>query len=351
MAALGTDATDSIERASPTDLRRPVLDCPPPAAAAILHPPSSILDSSNSVETPPSALNSPTLTVIVPVFNEAGTIDEVLRRVLAAPYAKQVLVVDDCSTDGTADRLAQWEGHPEVELLQHGRNQGKGAAIRTGLEQARGEFTIIQDADLEYDPQDFSRVVEPLLRREAQVVYGSRYLGGRESRGESREGTGTGTGTGTDEDRGLRMEDRQVAERSGWRRWPFDLAVSVLNVAVRVLYGVRITDEATCYKAFPTDILRAMDLQCERFEFCPEVTAKACRMGLTILEVPIHYAPRSAAEGKKIRWTDGVEALRTLWRWRQWRPSSESERGMSGRAVSGPHASREGFVTRRVTTT
>jgi hypothetical protein len=119
-----------------------------------------------------------------------------------------------------------------------------------------------------------------------------------------------------------------------------------LNFAVRVLYGVRITDEATCYKAFPTDILRAMDLQCERFEFCPEVTAKACRMGLTIHEVPIRYAPRSAAEGKKIRWTDGVEALQTLWRWRQWRQSSVRLRSPLESAVGGPHASAEGFVTR-----
>lgn len=349
MAAFGIEVTDSIERVSPTDLRQPMLDRPPLKAAAILDLPASVLVSSNSVNAPPTANNCPTLTVIIPVFNEAGTIDEVLRRVLAAPYAKQVLVVDDCSTDGTADVLAKWEGHSEVELLQHGRNRGKGAAIRTGLEQARGEVTIIQDADLEYDPQDFSRVIEPLLRGEAQVVYGSRYR--RESRGEGREIADRGRPLTPDPSspRG-RGANEVAADRPRVRRGVFDFGVRVLNWAVRILYGVRITDEATCYKAFPTDILRAMDLQCERFEFCPEVTAKACRMGLTIHEVRIHYSPRSVAEGKKIRWTDGVEALRTLWRWRQWRPSSVRLRSPLETAVRGPHASAEAFVARRVTT-
>lgn len=230
----------------------------------------------------------PELTVIVPVFNEAATIDELLRRVLAAPYRKQVIVVDDGSSDGTARAMRRWEGHNAVELLAHSRNRGKGAAIRTGLEQARGRFTIIQDADLEYDPQDYPELVEPLLAREAVVVYGSRNL------------------------------ERKRARR---RRWSvYELGVSVLNLCVRMLYGSRITDEATCYKAFATEVLHAMELKCERFEFCPEVTAKACRMGLAIREVPITYNPRGVQQGKKIRWTDGLEALVTLWRYRRWRP-------------------------------
>ena len=234
----------------------------------------------------PALHEAPVLTVIVPVYNEVRTIKELLRRVLAAPYGKQVVVVDDGSTDGTVEALEKWEGHSEVELLQHSKNRGKGAAIRTGLEHAQARFTIIQDGDLEYDPEDYRRLVEPLLSGEAQVVYGSRYL---RRKGEPR------------------------------RRWRlFRCGVAVLNVCVRLLYGARLTDEATCYKAFPTALLRAMDLECERFEFCPEVTAKASRLGLKIQEVPISYDARSVQSGKKIRWTDGLAALGTLWRWRHW---------------------------------
>ncbi len=238
------------------------------------------------------------LTVIVPVYNEVQTIDELLRRVVAAPYWKQVVVVDDSSTDGTVEVLEKWEDHPEVVLLQHTRNRGKGAAIRTGLEYAEGYFTVIQDADLEYDPQDYARIIEPLLSGEAEVVYGSRYL-------------------------------REAGHpRQPWRLLRF--GVFVLNAFVRLVYGTRLTDEATCYKAFPTAVLRSMDLECERFEFCPEVTAKACRMGLKITEVPIRYRSRTIEAGKKIRWIDGVAALRTLWRWHSWRPTTvvATQRGM-----------------------
>jgi dolichol-phosphate mannosyltransferase len=231
--------------------------------------------------------DAPLLTVIVPVYNEARTIDEVLRRVLAAPFDKQVIVVDDGSTDGTAESLEAWEGHAHVELLQHGRNRGKGAAIRTGLEYARGRFTVVQDADLEYDPGDYARLIEPLTVGAAQVVYGSRTL-----------------------------------SAAGAARRPLSIlrwGVSLLNLCVRLLYGVRLTDEATCYKAFSTATLKTMNLQCERFEFCPEVTAKACRLGLRIVEVPIRYVPRDSKAGKKLRWSDGWQALATLWRWRRWR--------------------------------
>jgi glycosyltransferase involved in cell wall biosynthesis len=191
-----------------------------------------------------------------------------------------------------------------VELLRHAKNLGKGAAIRTGLAQARGRFVIVQDGDLEYDPQDYARVLKPLLSGESQVVYGSRYL------------------------------ERRSGSR---RRWScFRLGVSVLNLCVRLLYGARLTDEATCYKALPTSFLRAMDLCCERFEFCPEVTAKACRLGLTIVEVPIRYDARSTREGKKIRWRDGLAAMATLWRWRRWSAgvgagAARREEGESGR--------------------
>lgn len=159
---------------------------------------------------------------------------------------------------------------------------------RTGLARARGRFTIIQDADLEYDPQDYRRVITPLVEDQADVVYGS----------------------------------RRLKSKDAWRQLfnPFYHGVTVLNWVVRVLYGARITDEATCYKAFPTAVLRMMDLVCQRFEFCPEVTAKACRMGLKIVEVPIHYTGRARRDGKKIGLRDAVEALRTLWQWRCWQP-------------------------------
>jgi dolichol-phosphate mannosyltransferase len=226
------------------------------------------------------------LTVLIPVYNEAATLEALLTRVLSAPYAKQVIVIDDGSTDGTGALLEKWRKHPEILVLRHPHNQGKGAAIRTGLAAAQGRFTIIQDADLEYDPSDYPRLIEPLRRSEASVVYGSRYLSAR-PRG---------------------------ASAPLWCR----CGVALLNAAVRLLYGVRLTDEATCYKAFPTELLRRLDLQCRGFEFCPEVTAKVCRLGAAILEVPIHYHPRAVSQGKKIRWMDGVQALLALWKWHRW---------------------------------
>lgn len=246
--------------------------------------------------------SEPLLTVIVPVFNEKATIDRLLAAVLDAPYSKQVVVVDDGSSDGSAELLAKWSERKAVELLRHTRNEGKGAAIRTALACARGRFVVIQDADLEYDPQDYFRLIQPLLDGHADVVYGSRRLGCRRT----------------------------------WRQWlnPYYHAVTLLNVCVRLLYGVRITDEATCYKAFPAAALRSMDLTCQRFEFCPEVTAKACRMGLVIREVPIRYTSRRVRDGKKIGVSDAIEAVKTLWRWRTWQPVPAKCVGANGRPTS-----------------
>ena len=237
----------------------------------------------------------PPLTVLVPAYNEARTIEELLRRVLdAPPVEKQVIVVDDGSTDGTWEIVSSWEQCGLVQLVRHHRNWGKGAALRTGLSQARGVFTIVQDADLEYEPRDYERVLKPLLAGKAQAVYGSRYL--------------------TVE---ARIQGRWRLLRHG---------VSLLNLWVRVLYGVRLTDEATCYKALPTALLRSLDLQCQRFEFCPEVTAKLCRLGIPIVEVPIRYDPRSKKQGKKLRLRDGWAAIRELWRWRNWTPGAAAVR-------------------------
>ncbi|MFN3150460.1 glycosyltransferase family 2 protein [Bremerella sp.] len=239
--------------------------------------------------------SQPVLTVIVPVFNEVGTINTLLERVLKAPFTKEVIVVDDGSTDGTTDVLSCWESEPEIKTLLHPENRGKGAAIRTALKVARGRFVIVQDADLEYDPDDYPRLVEPLLAGEADIVYGSRRSGAI----------------------------------SGGPEWmnPFYHGVTSLNLLVRILYGVQLSDEATCYKAFPTGTLKSMQLTCERFEFCPEVTAKACCLKLRILEVGIHYHRRTSAEGKKIGLRDWFEAVATLWKLRNWKPPTDDTGG------------------------
>jgi len=274
----------------------------------------------------------PLLSVIVPVYNEVATVDEILRRVVEAqaPGDKEIIVVDDGSTDRTAEVLEKWEGHPQVVLLQHTANRGKGAAIRTGLEHARGRFTLIQDADLEYDPADYARLLEPLLSGKADAVYGSRRLGEKVF--------------------GCERQSEENRRKPLWMRcWfgrlrelvnPFYHGVTLLNIMVRLLYRAKITDEATCYKVFPTEVLRAMELECERFEFCPEVTAKAVRLGLRIVEVPIHYQGRSLREGKKIRFRDGLVAIATLWKYRRWRPARPVGRLACARTVANSIRSR-----------
>jgi glycosyltransferase involved in cell wall biosynthesis len=232
-----------------------------------------------------SSSTRPPLSVIIPAYNEVGTIAAVLDSVANAAYAdKQVIVVDDGSRDGTFEAIEAWVAKRPagVELIRHDVNRGKGAAIRTGLAKVRGEVVLVQDADLEYDPSDYARLVEPVLVGEADVVFGSRYL--------------------------------DPNARLPWT--PNRVCVCLLNLSVWLLFGRRISDEATCYKVFRLRDLARMNLACERFEFCPEVTAKACRLGLSILEVPTSYRPRTIQDGKKIRWQDAVEAFWTLFRWR-----------------------------------
>jgi glycosyltransferase involved in cell wall biosynthesis len=232
------------------------------------------------------------LSVLIPAYHEERTIAEVLRRVAAVDTArygfdKEIIVCDDGSLDETSpeiERVAAELGG--IRLVRHPANRGKGAAIRTALEHATGEYVLIQDADLEYEVSDYPALLDAVAAG-ADAVYGSRFLARR------------------------RPEGMHTANF---------VANKILTATANLLYSVDITDEATCFKVIRTDLLRDLGLTCERFEFCPEVTAKLRRAGYEIREVPINYDGRSVKQGKKVRWHDGVVALWTLVRYRFWRP-------------------------------
>lgn len=224
-----------------------------------------------------------TLSVIIPAYNECDTIATVVKRVMAVDVEKQVIIVDDGSEDSTdkviQDLVARWPDR--IKAIRHRQNRGKGAAIRSALPYVEGDVVIIQDADLEYDPGDYPRLLAPFDCEDVQVVYGSRNL-------------------------------RPNPHSS----WSFYWGGRLLSWIANLLYGSRITDEATGYKLFRADLLQALDLQVTRFEFCPEVTAKVLKRGISIHEVPISYTPRSRSAGKKINWRDGLTAIWTLVRYR-----------------------------------
>jgi len=225
----------------------------------------------------------PDVTIIVPALNEEDTIGEVVERLHAVPLKTQIIVVDDGSTDRTPDVLRGYADR--ILILTNAQRGGKGAAIRQALPHAIGKATIVQDADLEYLPEEIPQVVKAILEGKETVVYGTRFSSGMP--------------------KGMAIPNKIVNVLLAW--------------SVGILFWKRITDEATCYKSFRTDLLQKMDLQCKRFEFCPEATAKALRLGEHIAEVPITYIPRSKAAGKKIRWTDAPEAFWTLLKYRFWR--------------------------------
>jgi dolichol-phosphate mannosyltransferase len=229
-----------------------------------------------------SQVTSPVLSILIPVYNEAATVGLTIARVRAVqlPIGRELIVVDDGSTDDTGTRLAALQG-PDIRLLRHVQNQGKGAALRTALEAARGDYCVVQDADLEYDPEDLPALIAPLLAGTADMVYGSRFTG---------------------HSKGM----KPVFRLGNW----------VLAWTATLLFGHRVTDEATCYKAFRTDLLRGMELQCTGFEFCPEVTAKGLRRHARLVEVPIRYEARGSNEGKKLTWRHGAQAIWTLFRYR-----------------------------------
>ncbi len=222
------------------------------------------------------------LSVIVPVYNERNTVVEVLRRIRAAelPVPVEIIVVDDGSTDGTGKVLSALEDST-VRIIRHSENRGKGAAIRSGLDKASGQLVLIQDADLEYDPDDWPRLLDPVLKGKAKVVYGSRFTG-----------------------------ERKNMRLSSW------VGNRLLALATDVLFGTTLSDIETCSKLFDRSVLDGMTIDADRFEFEPEITAKLLRRGVRIYEVPISYAAREVSEGQKFDWHDGIRALGTLVRYR-----------------------------------
>ena len=217
----------------------------------------------------------PRLGLVIPAFNEAGTIEPALERVLAQPFVCEVIIVDDGSTDGTRDVLEAIDD-PRVRVIFHETNQGKGAALRTGFRHATADFVGVQDADLEYDPADLARLLKPLVEGRADVVYGSRFASG-------------------DEHRVLYF----------WH----SIGNKVLTLASNMVTDLNLTDMETCYKVFRREVIQGLDLEETRFGFEPEVTAKVAAQNLRIYEVGISYSGRTYDEGKKIGWKDGVRAL------------------------------------------
>ena len=216
------------------------------------------------------------LSVVIPVYNEVGTIKEIVSRVQAVDLEKEIIIVDDGSTDGTRELLPEITlSHENIRVLYHDRNQGKGAALRTGFEGATGDIVIIQDADLEYDPREYPVLLEPILDGRADIVYGSRFLGGPH--------------------RVLFF-------------WHY-LGNKFLTLLSNALTNLNLTDMETCYKVFRREVLNDIQLKSNRFGFEPEFTAKIAKKGFRIYETSISYSGRTYAEGKKIGWKDGVKAI------------------------------------------
>src|SRR4051812_1843163 len=228
-----------------------------------------------------------TLSVVIPVYNERNTLGEILRQVRAVPIPKQIILVDDCSTDGTRELLQQWEGtESDLTIQFHATNQGKGAALRTGFALARGQVVIVQDADLEYDPAQYLQLIQPIVEGRADVVYGSRFIG----------------------------ETHRVL--FFWH----SLANKFLTLLSNTFTNLNLTDMEVCYKVFRREVIQGITLRSNRFGFEPEVTAKVARFTVPatdgrparrcrVHEMPVRYDGRDYRDGKKIGWKDGVQAL------------------------------------------
>ncbi len=221
---------------------------------------------------------SPRLCVVMPCYNESATIGEIVKRVLESPHTAELVIVDDGSTDGTRDLLGAYDDE-RVRVILQPENRGKGAAIRRGFQEARADFVIVQDADLEYDPVDYDLVLEPLLNDVADVVYGSRFQSGRPRR--------------------VLYFWHSVGNR-------------MLTLLSNMFTDLNLTDMETCFKAFRTEVVKSLDLREDRFGIEPEITAKVAAAGWRVWEVGISYSGRTYAEGKKINWRDGIAAVRCI---------------------------------------
>lgn len=217
------------------------------------------------------------LSVIIPAYNEIEFIDELLRRVKDTPYDKEIIIVDDCSTDGTREYLKKLKGNGIVTVFQD-KNEGKGAALKAGMAAATGDIVLIQDADLEYDPREYPVLLQPILEGKADVVYGSRFLGGPH--------------------RVLYF-------------WHY-VGNSMITLLSNMFTNLNLTDMETCYKVFKKEVINGITIESKRFGVEPEITAKVAKAGWRIFEVPISYYGRTYEEGKKITWRDGVKALFTI---------------------------------------
>jgi glycosyltransferase involved in cell wall biosynthesis len=228
---------------------------------------------------PGPSLKSPPVkvSIVIPVYNEKTTIEEILRRVQAVKLglAREVVIVDDCSSDGTRDFLKRLAKRPGFKIVFHDKNRGKGAALRTGFSQASGNIILVQDADLEYDPREYPRLLEPILDGRADVVYGSRFLSG---------------------------------PHRVFFFWHY-LGNKLLTTFSNMVSNLNLTDMETCYKVFKREVLEKIRLRSERFGFEPEITIKLAKLRCRIYEVPISYAGRDYSEGKKIGWKDGLAAV------------------------------------------
>lgn len=231
------------------------------------------------------------LSIVIPVFNEKNTIVEILKRIEAADLGveKEIIIVDDFSTDGTREIIKSYKD--KYKVLYHDRNYGKGRALRTGFAGVTGDVVVVQDADLEYDPNDFKLMLTKMAETDSPVVYGSR-----------------------------RLQHSYLKTRHSGHIFAF--GGILLTWITNLLYQTGITDEPTCYKMFKADLLKSFDLECERFEFCPEVTAKVAKRNIKIYEVPINYYPRHKNEGKKINWRDFIESVWTLLKYRFFKSST-----------------------------
>ncbi len=223
------------------------------------------------------------LSVVIPVYDEAATVAEVVRHVKATPYRKEIVLVDDGSKDGTVAVLDELAKDPEIRVLKHAVNQGKGAALRSGFAVARGDVVLIQDADLEYSPEDYPRLLRPLIEGRADVVFGSRFAGGSYSR--------------------VHLFSHYLGNR-------------LLTFFSNMMTGLNLTDMETCYKVFRREVLLKIHIRSNRFNVEPELTAKVAKQRVRVFEVPVSYAGRDFSEGKKISWRDGFSALWSILRYR-----------------------------------